>query len=115
MVSVTMPKLGESVVEGTVVRWLKGEGQDVAKYEPLVEVMTDKVSSEVPSPEAGVVVRIAVPEGQTVRVGTEIAVVDARAASGAPASGPGPAGARDDGVPETAAPGARGGPAGTQD
>jgi pyruvate/2-oxoglutarate dehydrogenase complex dihydrolipoamide acyltransferase (E2) component len=91
MVSVTMPKLGESVVEGTVIRWLKAEGEGVAKYEPLVEVMTDKVNSEVPSPEAGVVVRIAVPEGQTVKVGTEIAVIEAAGApAGAPASLDGP-------------------------
>src|SRR5918997_1781717 len=80
MVSVTMPKLGESVVEGTVARWLKREGDRIAKYEPLVEVITDKVNSEVPSPEAGVVTRIAVPEGQTVKVGTEIATIAADAA-----------------------------------
>ncbi|HEX2517235.1 MAG TPA: dihydrolipoamide acetyltransferase family protein, partial [Chloroflexota bacterium] len=75
MVSVTMPKLGESVVEGTVVRWLKREGERVAKYEPLVEVITDKVNSEVPSPSEGVITRIVIPEGETVKVGTEIAVI----------------------------------------
>jgi 2-oxoisovalerate dehydrogenase E2 component (dihydrolipoyl transacylase) len=84
MVSVTMPKLGESVVEGTVARWLKREGERIAKYEPLVEVITDKVNSEVPSPEAGVVTRIAVPEGQTVKVGTEIATIEAEIVPGAP-------------------------------
>jgi pyruvate/2-oxoglutarate dehydrogenase complex dihydrolipoamide acyltransferase (E2) component len=85
MVSVTMPKLGESVVEGTVARWLKRQGERVEKYEPLVEVITDKVNSEVPSPESGVVTLIAVPEGQTVKVGTEIAVVEPE---GAPVPAP---------------------------
>src|SRR5687768_15208300 len=79
MASVTMPQLGESVVEGTVARWLKREGDTVAKYEPLVEVTTDKVNSEIPSPEAGTLSRIAVPEGQTVKVGTEIAIIEAAA------------------------------------
>jgi 2-oxoisovalerate dehydrogenase E2 component (dihydrolipoyl transacylase) len=82
MASVTMPQLGESVVEGTVARWLKSEGDAVAKYEPLVEVITDKVNSEVPSPEAGILSRIAVPEGQTVKVGTEIAVIETAALAG---------------------------------
>ncbi|MGH2350206.1 MAG: dihydrolipoamide acetyltransferase family protein [Chloroflexota bacterium] len=77
MTSITMPQLGESVVEGTIARWLKREGEPVAKYEPLVEVITDKVNSEVPSPEAGVLARIVVSEGQTVRVGTEIAIIEA--------------------------------------
>lgn len=83
MASVTMPQLGESVVEGTVARWLKREGDTVAKYEPLVEVITDKVNSEIPSPEAGTLSRIAVPEGQTVKVGTEIAVIEAAAPAAA--------------------------------
>jgi 2-oxoisovalerate dehydrogenase E2 component (dihydrolipoyl transacylase) len=76
-VSVTMPKLGESVVEGTVVRWLKREGEQVGKYEPLAEVITDKVNSEIPSPADGTVARLLVAEGQTVPVGTEIAVISA--------------------------------------
>ncbi|MBI4504402.1 MAG: 2-oxo acid dehydrogenase subunit E2 [Chloroflexi bacterium] len=70
-----MPQLGESVTEGTVARWLKREGERVAKYEPLLEIVTDKVSAEVPSPAAGVVQRILVPEGQTVPVGTPLAVL----------------------------------------
>ena len=74
-VSVTMPKLGESVVEGTVVRWLKKEGEKVAKYEPLAEVVTDKVNSEIPSPAEGTVARLAAAEGQTVAVGVEIAQI----------------------------------------
>lgn len=70
-----MPQLGESVTEGTVVRWLKREGEQVAKYEPLLEIETDKVSTEVPSPIAGIVQRILVPEGQTVAVGAPLAVL----------------------------------------
>src|SRR4051794_20211981 len=76
MASITMPQLGESVTEGTVAKWLKREGEAIAKYEPLVEVITDKVNSEIPSPEAGVVSRIVVSEGQTVKVGAEIAVIE---------------------------------------
>ncbi|NCC31758.1 MAG: 2-oxo acid dehydrogenase subunit E2 [Chloroflexia bacterium] len=69
----TMPQLGESVTEGTIGRWLKQPGETVAKYEPLLEVITDKVDSEVPAPVAGTLLEILVPEGETVRVGTVIA------------------------------------------
>src|SRR5215210_7556721 len=89
--SIAMPQLGESVTEGTVGRWLKAIGDRVEKDEPLVEVVTDKVNVEVPSPEAGYLVRIAVEEGRTVAVGTEIAVLDAQpgaaAGQGSPATG----------------------------
>ncbi len=73
MIEIKMPQLGESVTEGTVGRWLKRPGDPVAKYEPLLEVVTDKVDTEVPAPEAGVLHEILVPEGETVRVGTVIA------------------------------------------
>ncbi|MGB9736979.1 dihydrolipoamide acetyltransferase family protein [Chloroflexus sp.] len=73
MIDIKMPQLGESVTEGTVGRWLKRPGEPVAKYEPLLEVVTDKVDTEVPAPEAGVLHEILVPEGETVRVGTVIA------------------------------------------
>ncbi|RMD75061.1 MAG: 2-oxo acid dehydrogenase subunit E2, partial [Chloroflexi bacterium] len=73
MIDIKMPQLGESVTEGTVGRWLKRPGETVAKYEPLLEVVTDKVDTEVPAPEAGVLHEILVPEGETVRVGTVIA------------------------------------------
>src|SRR5919204_675708 len=93
--SIAMPQLGESVTEGTVGRWLKAIGERVEKDEPLVEVVTDKVNVEIPSPEAGYLVRIAVEEGQTVPVGAEIALLDAqpgaapaRAAARAPAAPP---------------------------
>ncbi|MGH3857899.1 MAG: 2-oxoglutarate dehydrogenase, E2 component, dihydrolipoamide succinyltransferase, partial [Pseudonocardiaceae bacterium] len=73
--SVAMPALGESVTEGTVTRWLKREGDTVEVDEPLVEVSTDKVDTEIPSPAAGVLQRIVVAEDQTVAVGAELAVI----------------------------------------
>src|SRR5215210_4530449 len=73
--SVTMPALGESVTEGTVTRWLKQEGDEVAADEPLLEVSTDKVDTEIPSPAAGVLQRIVVGEDETVAVGAELAVI----------------------------------------
>ena len=72
---VTMPQLGESVTEGTIARWLKAEGDEVAMDEPLAEVDTDKVNAELPSPVAGRVEKLLVSEGTTVGVGTEIALV----------------------------------------
>ena len=85
--SVTMPALGESVTEGTVTTWLKQVGDTVELDEPIVEVSTDKVDSEVPSPVAGVLLEILVPEDETVEVGTEIARIgDASEASAAPAA-----------------------------
>ena len=74
---VIMPQLGESVVEGTVSKWLKAEGQSVNEYEPLLEVNTDKVDTEIPSPAGGVLLRILVPEGQTVQAGTVLAMIGA--------------------------------------
>ncbi len=76
MAKVTMPQLGESVAEGTIGKWLKKPGDRVAKYEPLLEVITDKVNAEVPSPFAGVLTRILVEEGETVPNNAEIAVID---------------------------------------
>ncbi|MGH3913905.1 MAG: 2-oxoglutarate dehydrogenase, E2 component, dihydrolipoamide succinyltransferase [Pseudonocardiaceae bacterium] len=73
--SVEMPALGESVTEGTVTRWLKHEGDTVAVDEPLVEVSTDKVDTEIPSPAAGVLQRIIVSEDETVDVGAQLAVI----------------------------------------
>ena len=73
--SVTMPALGESVTEGTVTRWLKQEGEEVAVDEPLLEVSTDKVDTEIPSPAAGVLQKILVGEDETVEVGAELAVI----------------------------------------
>ena len=75
MANVVMPQLGETVIEGTIIRWLKQEGEEIALDEPLFEISTDKVDTEVPSPAAGTLERILVPEGQTVAVGTELAVI----------------------------------------
>ena len=88
-VSVTMPRLGESVTEGTVTRWLKQEGDHVEADEPLLEVSTDKVDTEIPSPAAGVLQRIVVAEDETAEVGSELAIIsdsDAPAAEAAPAA-----------------------------
>ena len=85
--SVTMPALGESVTEGTVTRWLKKEGDVVAVDEPLLEVSTDKVDTEIPSPVAGVLQKIIVAVDSTVAVGAELAVIaDGAAATSAPAT-----------------------------
>ena len=73
--SVQMPALGESVTEGTVTRWLKQEGDTVELDEPLVEVSTDKVDTEIPSPAAGVLTKIIAQEDDTVEVGGELAVI----------------------------------------
>lgn len=86
--AVIMPALGESVTEGTVTTWLKSVGDTVALDEPLVEVSTDKVDSEVPSPVAGVLLQILVPEDETVEVGTQLALIGD--ASEAPQDAPAP-------------------------
>ena len=88
MADVTMPQLGETVTEGTVTRWMKAIGDTVARDEPLFEVSTDKVDSEVPSPAAGVLTEILVPEGETVEVGVRLAVIGDEAAAGAAAAPP---------------------------
>ena len=72
---ITMPQLGESVTEGTITRWLKAEGDEVEQDEPIAEVDTDKVNTELPSPLAGKLQKLLVSEGTTVDVGTEIALV----------------------------------------
>src|SRR5689334_9522753 len=79
---IKMPQLGESVTEGTVDKWLKHEGDMVKRDEPIVEVVTDKVNAEIPSPFEGKLVKIAVSEGETVRVGSVIAQIE----TGAPAA-----------------------------
>jgi 2-oxoglutarate dehydrogenase E2 component (dihydrolipoamide succinyltransferase) len=81
-VSVTMPRLGESVTEGTVTRWLKKEGDQVTADEPLLEVSTDKVDTEIPAPASGVLQSIKVGEDETVEVGAELAVIGDGAAGG---------------------------------
>jgi pyruvate dehydrogenase E2 component (dihydrolipoamide acetyltransferase) len=99
MTSIQMPQLGETIVEGTILKWLKGEGDEVARDEPLFEISTDKVDTEVPSPIAGTLTKIIVPEGETVPVGTLLAEIDGEGdgAQAAEASGNGQA------APETPA------------
>jgi pyruvate dehydrogenase E2 component (dihydrolipoamide acetyltransferase) len=81
--SIQMPQLGETIVEGTILKWLKQEGETIAVDEPLFEISTDKVDTEVPSPVAGTVTKILVAEGETVAVGTPLAEIDgAEAAAG---------------------------------
>ena len=70
--TITMPKLGESVTEGTIGKWLVRPGDQVKKYQPLAEVVTDKVNAEIPAEEAGTVLRLLVEEGATVPNGTAI-------------------------------------------
>src|SRR5438445_8283509 len=96
--NVTMPQLGESVTEGTIGKWLKQKGDQVAKYEPLVEIITDKVNSEIPAPAEGVLLDIRVPEGETVRVGTLIALIGAPGEAVAPATPSSQAPARERGA-----------------
>src|ERR1700751_3247915 len=90
-VSVSMPQLGESVTEGTVTRWLKREGERVEADEPLLEVSTDKVDTEIPSPVSGVLRGITVAEDETVAVGAQLAIIDeggdSSGAAAAPAAG----------------------------
>src|SRR5580658_6928343 len=83
-----MPQMGETVTEGTITRWMKAVGDSVARDEPLFEVSTDKVDTEVPSPLSGVLQEILVPEGDTVEVGTRLAVI---ADAGDSANGSAPA------------------------
>src|SRR4051812_39356976 len=89
MPKVQMPQLGESVAEGTIGKWLKQPGDHVAKYEAIVEVITDKVNAEGPSPFEGTLTQILVQEGETVPNNTEIAVIEA-AGEGAEATGVAP-------------------------
>src|SRR3954454_8781915 len=90
MPKVQMPQLGESVAEGTIGKWLKKPGDHVDKYEPIVEVITDKVNAEVPSPFEGTLTEILVQEGETVPNNTEIAVIEG-AGEGVEATGVAPA------------------------
>src|SRR6478672_3443895 len=93
-IDVVMPQMGVSVSEGTVTKWLKQPGETVGLDEPLLEISTDKVDTEVPSPGTGVLQEIIVQEGETVEVGTRLAVIapegSAPAAPEAPPEAPAP-------------------------
>ncbi|HEY2543815.1 MAG TPA: biotin/lipoyl-containing protein, partial [Gaiellaceae bacterium] len=112
-VDVVMPQMGVSVSEGTITKWLKREGDQIEADEPLLEISTDKVDTEVPSPASGTVVQILVQEGETVDVGTKIAQIGGAAATPAapteeapvpPAAAPEPAPAPAAQAPVPAAP-----------
>lgn len=103
---IKMPQLGESVTEGTVDKWLKHEGDFVKRDEPLVEVVTDKVNAEIPSPFEGKLVKIAVSEGETVRVGAVIAQIDTGGGATAAAATPAPSRERAAGAAQTETPAA---------
>ena len=102
--NVQMPALGESVTEGTVTRWLKSVGDTVEVDEPLLEVSTDKVDTEVPSPVAGTVQQILVQEDETVEVGAVLAIVGSGAAPAAAPAAPAARPAQE--APQPVAPGA---------
>jgi pyruvate dehydrogenase E2 component (dihydrolipoyllysine-residue acetyltransferase) len=85
-VEVVMPQMGVSVSEGTITKWLKQEGEEIAADEPLLEISTDKVDTEVPSPGSGVVQKILVQEGETVDVGTKLALIGPAGGDGGPAA-----------------------------
>ena len=101
LTTLKMPQLGESVTEGTVERWLKNEGEMVRRDEPIVEVVTDKVNAEIPSPFEGRLVRIQVAAGQTVAIGTALAELEVEGAVQAPAETARPAGAVSKAPPST--------------
>src|SRR5436189_5157470 len=85
MTDVVMPQMGESIVEGTLTKWLKKAGERVERDEPLFEISTDKVDTEIPSPAAGTLAEVLVPEGQTVGINTVVArIEDGTAAPAAP-------------------------------
>ena len=89
-VDVVMPQMGESIFEGTITKWLKKPGDKVERDEPLFEISTDKVDAEIPSPSAGVLKEIKVPEGQTVPIQTIVAVIDGADAAATSAPTPAP-------------------------
>src|ERR1700712_1880585 len=106
MTDVVMPQMGESIVEGTLTKWLKKPGDKVERDEPLFEISTDKVDAEIPSPSAGVLKEIKVGEGKTVPIQTVVGVIDAAGASTAAQqpSAPAPATAKTSAQPAKSAP-----------
>ncbi|MGB8955348.1 MAG: dihydrolipoamide acetyltransferase family protein [Tumebacillaceae bacterium] len=102
MATIKMPQLGESVTEGTIAKWLKQVGDKINKYDPLCEVITDKVNAEVPSDFVGTLTEILVPEGATVSVGTPIATIAEEGEAPAPAAAPAQTGATTPALPVAA-------------
>src|SRR5437899_7260062 len=102
MTDVVMPQMGESIVEGTLTKWLKKPGEHVERDEPLFEISTDKVDTEIPSPAAGTLSEVLVEEGKTVGINTVVARISDGAA--APAAAPHPAAQPEAAPPEPAKP-----------
>src|SRR5829696_6207238 len=104
--NVVMPQMGESIAEGTIVRWIKKVGDNVDRDEPLFEISTDKVDAEIPSPGAGVLTEIKVNEGETVPVNSVVAVIGGAAEkpAAAPAVAAETAAAADKGLPDKVLP-----------
>src|SRR3989449_6860386 len=90
-IDVIMPQMGESIAEGTVVRWIKKPGEKVERDEPLLEISTDKVDAEIPSPAAGTLTEVLVNEGQTVAVNSVVARIAAEGEAAAPSKPAAPA------------------------
>src|SRR5580692_10410394 len=92
MIDVVMPQMGESIVEGTLTKWLKKPGDTVGRDEPLFEISTDKVDTEIPSPAAGTLAEVLIEEGKTVGINTVVARINdgASAPAQAPAAAPPP-------------------------
>src|SRR5262245_7422075 len=97
MTNVVMPQMGESIAEGTIVRWIKKVGDSIDRDEPLFEISTDKVDAEIPSPAAGVLTEIRVKEGETVAVNSVVATIGTAGEVRTPAESPEPS------LPEAAA------------
>ncbi|HXV12870.1 MAG TPA: dihydrolipoamide acetyltransferase family protein [Candidatus Krumholzibacteria bacterium] len=103
-VDVIMPQMGESIAEGTIVKWLKGIGENVDRDEPLFEISTDKVDAEIPSPSAGVLLEILVPEGKTVEINTVVGRIGAAGEAKQPAERPAPSAPKQAAAPPKPAP-----------
>src|SRR6478752_7058157 len=104
MTDVVMPQMGESIVEGTLTKWLKKPGEKVERDEPLFEISTDKVDTEIPSPAAGTLGEVLVEEGKTVAINTVVARIDDAAGGGAGAAAPAAKSAEPTTAPTPAAP-----------
>jgi pyruvate dehydrogenase E2 component (dihydrolipoamide acetyltransferase) len=111
MTTISMPQLGETIIEGTILKWLKQEGETIERDEPLFEISTDKVDTEVPSPVTGTVSKILVEEGQTVPVGTDLAEISEDGAAASKDGASEAAGAASDGAADGAGAASDGGPA----
>src|SRR5580698_179635 len=86
MIDVVMPQMGESIVEGTLTKWLKKPGETVGRDEPLFEISTDKVDTEIPSPAAGILAEVLIEEGKTVGINTVVARINDGSETAAPAA-----------------------------